>query len=288
MGPAELQGRWTLRRMQVLRRVLQEDPEQEYFVYVPSAGGQGSPLFVAVHGVARNASEQARLFAPYAERLGVVLVAPAFSGDQHDDYQRLGREGRGARADLALDAIVEEIAWLTGAAVGQIHLFGYSGGAQFAHRYVMAYPQRVARAVIASAGWYTFPDPRHRFPYGIRPSRDLPRVRFDPEEFLRVPMAVLVGDLDTTDDGLRRTKRVDRQQGTTRVERAQNWVEAMRAAAEAHHLPCLVSLGMIAGGDHSFRDLMKTGQLGERVVAALFEARVHPEASDDGKKPHRR
>ena len=30
------------------------------------------------------------------------------------------------------------------------HLFGFSGGAQFAHRYVMAYPHRVASAVFAS------------------------------------------------------------------------------------------------------------------------------------------
>ena len=55
----------------------------------------------------------------------------------------------------------------TGAAAGPFYLFGFSGGAQFAHRYVLAHPDRVAAAGIGAAGWYTFPDSATPYPYGL-------------------------------------------------------------------------------------------------------------------------
>jgi dienelactone hydrolase len=255
----------------VLRRVRHDDPAHEYFAYVPTTAGAGAPLFVGVHGISRNAEEIAQRFSAQCEEFNVVLVAPYFSQGHSTDYQRLGRSGRGPRADAALHSILEEIAWLTGAETARIHLFGFSGGAQFVHRYVMAYPHRVTAAVVAAAGWYTLPDPRKRFPYGIRATRDLPGVRFDPEEFLRVPITVMVGEQDLSTADLRSTRRVDRQ-GQNRVERARNWAGAMQAVAQACRVEPRVSLEMIPGGAHSFTDLMERGQLGARVFAALFGA----------------
>lgn len=259
-----------LPRQKVLRRALRADPEQEYFLYVPAAGGRGARLFVTVHGISRNAEEHASLFAEHAEAYGVVLVAPYFVEAQHGDYQRLGRAGRGPRADAVLDTLVAEVASLTGASTERIYLFGYSGGAQFAHRYVMAHPQRVARAVIGAAGWYTFPDQRTPYPYGIGASAELPSVSFDPERFLRVPMLVLVGEQDVTSESLRRNDDLDRQQGATRLERARNWVAAMRAEAAARGIEPAVSFAQVPDIRHSFRQFMKEGRLGELTFGALF------------------
>lgn len=276
-------------KARVVRRVLHADPGQEYFLYVPSTGGRRAPMFVVVHGISRNAPEQVKRFSVQAEACGAVLVAPLFSAEKHSDYQRLGREGRGTRADMALNAIVEEVALLTGATGTQIHLFGYSGGAQFAHRYTMAYPHRVARAVVVSAGWYTFPDAGKRYPYGIRHSTKTPELRLDPEEFLRVPITVMVGDQDTVRAGVRQSRRVDRDQGLTRLERARNWVEAMRAAAAEYRLESRVALAVIPGGTHSFKQLMRTGQLGERVAKSLFGLPFAPaEVGGNGNKQQRR
>jgi len=256
---------------QVLRRSLRSDPAQEYFLYIPSTGSMAAPLFVAVHGISRNALEHATMFAEHAEAYGVTLLVPYFTEKENDDYQRLGRAGRGSRADLVLDAILEEVADLTGANVSKIYLFGFSGGAQFAHRYTMAHPERVARAVVAAAGWYTFPDERTPYPYGTGPSDELASLHFDPEQFLRVPITVFVGEEDIQQsESLRRNPEVDRQQGVTRIERARNWVAAMRAAADAHHLEPLVSYAQVAGIPHSFKQFMQEGQLGERVFQALF------------------
>jgi poly(3-hydroxybutyrate) depolymerase len=260
------------RRKRLQRRVLLADPSQEYLVYVPSTGGDHAPLVVSVHGISRNADQHARLLSTYSEMYGAVLVAPIFSVEQHPDYQRLGRVGRGKRADLALNMIVAEVATMTGAAAEKFHLFGFSGGAQFVHRYVMANPHRVAGAVMAAAGWYTFPDATRRFPYGTRMTKKLPSVRFDAEEFLSVPMTVMVGADDDSQSGLRRSARLDREQGVTRVERARRWVEAMKASAAAHHLESMVSYEEIENCNHSFKRSILRGGLGDRVFNAILGA----------------
>lgn len=267
-------GMWSLPTGRVLRRVLQADPMQEYLLYVPSSGGAEAPIFVAVHGLACNPQELARAFSTNCETAGVVMLAPIFTSEQHADYQRLGRVGRGVRADITLDRCVAEVVTLTNADAEQLHLFGYSGGAQFVHRYLMAHPHRVSAAVVASAGWYTFPDMQARFPYGIRPQRRLPGVNFNPEEFLRVPITVLVGRDDVNAEHLRSTERVNQQQGKNRVERARNWVAAMRAAATAYGYEPQFTYVEVPEVDHSFTKFCERGALPERVFAALFGERA--------------
>jgi poly(3-hydroxybutyrate) depolymerase len=256
----------------VLHCVRQDGSAQSYYLYVPSRGGTDAPLLVVIHGISRNAEDQALAFAELCERFGVVMVVPVFGVDARD-YQRLGRSGRGPRADAALDAVIDEVALRTGCKASSFHLFGFSGGAQFAHRYALAHPHRVARVVVVGSGWYTFPNPRARFPYGIRRSAELPGVRFDPEEFLQIPITVIVGEQDTETSSLRNTPRVNRQQGRTRVERARRWVEAMRETAQARGIEPRVTLETIPGGQHEFASLMSSGRLGERTFARLFDAR---------------
>jgi pimeloyl-ACP methyl ester carboxylesterase len=255
---------------QVLHLATADPARRPYYLYIPARGGEGAPLFVAVHGLSRNVVEHATLFAGHCERAGAVLIAPLFDEERCSDFQRLGRTGHGPRCDHALDTIVEEVARRTGAVASPIHLFGFSGGAQFCHRYAMAHPHRVAGAALAAAGWYTFPDHRRRYPYGIASSRSLPNVHFDPEEFLRVPMTVIVGDRDVAGEHLRSTDMVTKQQGRNRFARARNWVAAMRAAAARHRLESRVRLEVIPGGDHVFATLMQGSALGDRVFAALF------------------
>jgi poly(3-hydroxybutyrate) depolymerase len=267
-------------RKRLLRRVLKADPGQEYLVYVPSSGGEDAPIFVSVHGISRNVDEHARFLSAYCEIYGAVLVAPLFDEEQHPDYQRLGRVGRGKRADTALNLIVAEVANATGANGEGIYLFGFSGGAQFAHRYAMAYPHRVRAAVFASAGWYTPPDSKRRFPHGLRPSRRLPGVRFDAEEFLCVPMTVFVGEHDDDPAGLRHGARLDREQGVNRIERARNWFEAMKTFAAAHYLESRVSYEEVANCDHSFKHSILRSGLGDKVFEALFGDRPKGSSGD--------
>ncbi len=255
----------------ILYRSLARDPGQKYYLYIPSTGGSGARTFIAVHGITRNAAEQTHLFAPFAERYGVVLIAPLFPKDRFHDYQRLGRKGKGERADFALDRIVAEVGAMIGANTNELYLFGYSGGGQFVHRYAMAYPERVARIALAAAGWYTFPDPTVNFPLGIRATSGLPDVRFNLARFLSVPTYLMVGEKDVMrDPELRKSRRLDRQQGITRLERGKRWIKTMAAAAKAYHLDTPHIFEVLPNSNHSFVECMELGNMGRRVFEFLF------------------
>ena len=262
--------RWSPPRGRVVWRVAASDPTQEYLLYVSRTAAAGAPVMVSVHGLMREATKHPPAFSQMCEVCGAVMMAPIFRKDTHTDYQRLGRKGHGQRADLLLHRLLAEVASLCGAEVTRIHLFGFSGGAQFAHRYAMTHPERVARVVVAAPGWYTFPDPQQRYPYGIRPTPALSGVTFDPDAFLRVPMSVIIGSLDTTMENTRSTARTVAQQGATRLDRARNWVSAMRDAATALSLEPQVTLTEVPGIGHSFSEFCERGNLVELVRQALF------------------
>jgi poly(3-hydroxybutyrate) depolymerase len=262
--------RWTLPRGRIVLRAFASDPTQEYLLYVPENAPADASIIVSVHGLSGNAAKHASVFSPLCDETGVVMLTPIFTTELHRDFQRLGRKGRGHRSDLLLHRLLSEAASLSGADPTRFHLVGFSAGAQFAHRYAMAHPDRVAHAVVGAAGWYTFPDHRQRYPYGIRPARELEDVSFDPEAFLRVPIDVLVGSLDTTTAKLRSTERTIAQQGRTRLDRARNWVAAMRSAAESHGIEPRVTLTEVEGVGHSFSDFSERGDLVGLVRRSLF------------------
>ena len=240
-------------------------------LFLPARLREDRPLLVAVHGISRNAGEHARRFARHAAEYGAAVLAPRFGRRRFPDYQRLGRAGRGDRADLALLELIEEVRDGTGVGGGAIYLFGFSGGAQFAHRFSFAYPERVARMAVAAAGWYTFPDPGRAFPRGVGSSGRPAGVRFSLPDFLRIPTLVLVGEEDTERDSeLRQTRRLDFTQGRNRVERAQRWVAELQRAADRLGLAASVELDLLPGSDHSFTRCDRRGDLTRRVCEFFF------------------
>jgi pimeloyl-ACP methyl ester carboxylesterase len=152
-------------------------------------------------------------------------------------------------------------------------LFGYSGGGQFAHRFAMAHPRSVRAAVVAAAGWYTFPDAALPYPYGLRVGSRLPGIRLRQGRLLQVPMLVVVGDADTErETSLNQSSRIDQQQGRTRVERADAWFRAMGAAAERRGLRSRVERQTIPAVGHSFAAAFDAG-LGAATLAFLRRPR---------------
>ena len=253
----------------VQERQLASNKALRYFLYVPLKVDKSTSVLVSVHGISRNAEKHARYFANYAERHGVVVVAPLFDKENFSGYQRLGLSNH--RADLALNEILSEVAELTQANVQQIYMFGYSGGGQFVHRYAMAYPQRVKAMAVGAAGWYTLPDANQRFPYGTAPHPKLPDLKFEPSQFLRIPAYILVGDLDTERDStLRQSKKLDQQQGYSRFERGECWVKIMQNAAQQYEYNTEFRFISLPKSGHSFTRGVKTGGLAEQVFHCLF------------------
>ncbi|MEQ1616942.1 MAG: hypothetical protein ABL883_01190 [Terricaulis sp.] len=201
---------------------------REFFLYRPSIERAGAPLVVSVHGIARNAPAHTYRLIEEAERYGLTVAAPLFAKEKYGQYQQLQDPRSGVRSDLALLDIIAAASRLSQASAQEVLLFGFSGGAQFAHRFVLAHPRRVRSAVLVAAGWYTFPDHAQRYPFGLDLSEAELDIGIDLRGALDVPQHVIVGELDIErDNSLRQSRRLDRVQGHTRLERAYRWVEAM-------------------------------------------------------------
>lgn len=267
-------------RGSVLRRRVSSDPELTYRLFVSNAWKPGVPLFVAVHGIRRGDKNQASQFAPYIDSIGGVLVAPLFPKKRFPDYQRLGRLGRGLRADLAFKRILADVGDLLGTAFPELVMFGYSGGGQFVHRYAMANPRQVKRVAIAAPGWFTFPDMSQPYPRGIGRTSTITDLFFDPARFLNVPALVLVGEKDVLQDAnLNTNRKIDSQQGGNRLDRARRWIAAMTAAAQRFQLPTPYRLEVLNGCGHSFNECMQIGNMGHNVINFLFpDGRPRPVA----------
>jgi pimeloyl-ACP methyl ester carboxylesterase len=234
---------------------------RRFFLYRPSTAQTGAPLIVSVHGIARNAAAHAYRLAEEAERYGVTVMAPLFDKESYGQYQQLLDKKSGARSDIALLDAMEAAARLSGASVDRVVLFGYSGGAQFAHRFVMAHPHRVASVLVVAAGWYTFPDDERAYPHGLKLQSAFGCLNLDPVDAARVPHHVLIGELDIVrDSSLRQSRRLDAQQGSTRLSRAYRWREAMRefAARAGGRAPTMT---LLPGVGHSFLDSVERADL---------------------------
>ena len=245
---------------------------RRFFFYRSNNEVPGAPLLVSVHGIARNAAAHVYKLIDEAERYGLSIVAPLFEKKLYGQYQQLVDSRTGVRADLALIDILDICGRLSAASVERVLMFGFSGGAQFSHRFTLAYPRRVASAILVSAGWYTFPDEALDYPFGLRSDAVSGFPGWDLAEALRVPQHVMVGELDVGRDGsLRQSPWLDCEQGVTRIERARRWVDAMRCAG-ALGIGCRVpSFSILPGVAHSFSDAVETAFL-PRLVCERFAA----------------
>ncbi|MDA0301294.1 MAG: hypothetical protein O2822_02105 [Chloroflexi bacterium] len=246
-------------------------PEQEgtlpYFLARPPRGERVSGLIVVVHGQSRGARPLIEAFAGKCTARGYAILAPVFDRTRYCGYQRLaGVVGPTAAGD-ALRRTTTEAGRSTSVEHPGIALVGFSAGAQFAHRFALAHPDHVTHLVVAAAGWYTMPDAGLAYPQGLAASNMMPDGWADLDAFLRLPIRVLVGDRDVTRDAnLNTSPAVDELQGRHRVERAQRWVRAVRAAAETRGLPSNVALELLPRTAHSATEAIARGGLVGRTL----------------------
>ena len=229
-------------------------PTPPAWLVEPSSRGSAHPPLVVVHGITRNAEGIALRLAPRALAQGRTLVMPLFEEPAFKGYQRVfGRQ----RADLALIALLDALVEEGVLPSGPVDLAGFSGGAQFAHRFAWLYPHRVGRLTLAAAGWWTFPDAAP-FPYGLGrgdlgPADAARWLRANTPDFLDREITVAVGGEDCVpDSNTRRGSAIDAQQGIDRMTRARRWHDAIAATAERHGLEPRVTFRVLPGAGHDF------------------------------------
>ncbi len=217
---------------------------------LPDRPSPGARPLIAVHGIGRAARLKAETFAARAAAQGRAVIAPIYDEASWNGYQRAVAP---RRADLALLELLESLRAEGVVDAAGFDLFGFSGGAQFAHRFALLYPHLVGRLSLGAAGWWTFPDAAP-FPYGLGGDAWGARMAAGLPRFLGLDIVVAIGAQDCEpDDATRRGEGIDAQQGVDRLTRARAWVAALREAAAARALNApRIRLAVLPGAGHDF------------------------------------
>jgi dienelactone hydrolase len=260
MGPTE-----TVYDMQLIEPMQPHGPL--LMLLRPGQHSKPLPLAVCVHGYTRQPLEQLRAFAPLAERLGFALALPLFDERCHRRYQQLLHPRRGTRSDLALLHTLDAMAGRHSVDASRLFLFGYSGGAQFVHRFAMCHPHRTAALAVGAAGWYTWPDTQQSWPLGLADAQARLGAPIDLDAFLRLPMALWVGERDTAaDEHLRDEPQLASLQGAHRLERARNWADAISGAGHQRGIANALTVTVLPRVGHDFGSCARKGELAARVM----------------------
>ena len=254
--------------------VSQDGKTMPVWYYLPEAAVADAPILIAMHGVNRDADRYRDEWLPHARRYGFILVAPEFSNAPFpgSDGYTLGGGGAFGFIEPVFDAIKAA----TGNRSERYHLFGHSAGAQFVHRFLYFVPEsRAENAVAANAGWWTLPDLKVDFPYGLRGS-DVDEAAL--KKALRRPLTILLGmaDTHTEDPNLRRTPEA-LAQGPHRFARGQNFFATAQREAAALKVPIGWQLATAPGVAHSNKGMAAfavTHLFGPPVISGRDPARV--------------
>lgn len=226
-------------------------------LYIPTTIDTSHPVsvLVAFHGFSGSGPAIASRLRACADQYGWVILAPTMAYRDYFDPQQLR-----ADAQQNLPRVRELIQQLRDALNNmqlqpKLLLYGFSRGAQMAHRFSMVYPSEVVAVAVLSAGSYTLPEAEDAanqplsFPFGVSDLPVLPTGKFDQATFVQIPFWVGVGAEDTNPSDTSRAW--DIYEGQTRVDRAQAFASVLQG------LGVSVELQVFGGAGHEETDSMR-------------------------------
>jgi len=214
--------------------------------YIAPADPATAQILIVMHGVGRDSDEYRQDWEPIVRGRNVLVLAPEFSDENYpnsesynlgsvvdeDGRLRPRREWSFNVVEALFDAVVADL----GSNARDYSLFGHSAGAQFVHRFVEMMPGNRARvAVAANAGWYTMPDDRVEFPYGLK-GGPMRTVDLGPAFAQHLVLMLGTSDTDPEDGALRRDDDADKQ-GVTRLERGRAFFRTAHHVADSRAMP---------------------------------------------------
>ncbi|KAE9367205.1 alpha/beta-hydrolase [Stipitochalara longipes BDJ] len=193
------------------------------------------PLIVTIHGTGRNAEVCRDRLIDFAHSERVAILAPLFpagieSYNDLDNYKLL--KYKTMRADLMLLQILDEVAlrW-PGIDTEKVFMMGFSGGGQFAHRFMYLHADRLRAVSIGAPGMVTMLDERLKWPNGVK---DLAEVFGEgtvvrKETIKKLPIQLVVGGEDNVVHGgdefwewlQEKKKKLARDEGSSNAEKGE-------------------------------------------------------------------
>ncbi len=247
-----------------------EISSQSYFVFLPNCWSRDSKILVCVHGISRKSKEQIRLLRKSASASNTILIVPYFTATEHPSYQRHEVGLNGVRSDELLNNIIADTQSRLEINIEKFDLFGFSGGAQFSHRYAFRYPHKISKLIVCAAGWYTFPNLQDSFPYGIADNEVNHFIQGITDkqlsDFLKIPITVAVGEYDIGfESSLNQSKEINSLQGYTRVERAISWTKSLLKECENRNISPQIKFILLQKSGHSFTECVNFGRLSSYI-----------------------
>jgi poly(3-hydroxybutyrate) depolymerase len=178
------------------------DPRFSYCLYVPPGIAEtgATELIVAMHGTGRTFVTYRDAFAEFGRWHDCVILCPLFpvgvKGDGNRDGFKYMAEGE-IRYDHVLIDMVAEVGEKYGRNFDRFAVFGYSGGAHFAHRFLLMQPRRLWAVSIGAPGSVTLLDPTRDWWVGVRDMKARFGIDLDVDAIRRVPVHMVVGGADT-------------------------------------------------------------------------------------------
>ncbi|CAI7650253.1 unnamed protein product [Penicillium manginii] len=188
-------------------KVLACDPRVSYALYIPPTRYDADPnptklpLLVWVHGTGRkwNTLYEDEMVS-FADRMPCAILAPLFPAgldgpNDLDSYKML--HSSSLQSDQALLEILDEVSlrW-PGIHTDNFFLHGFSGGGQFAHRFLYLYPERLAAISVGAPGRVTALNFSKNWPEGIADTNILFGREVVPGNIRKVPIQLVVGSED--------------------------------------------------------------------------------------------
>jgi hypothetical protein len=209
------------------------NPDVRVYAAIPASLSPASRILVVMHGNNRTADEFCDIWRSWATQHDYVLLCPYYDL-VHWPNTGMYQMGNVFSADDCGGTMNPESRWTFTIDLGihqraregfgivdaRFDLWGFSGGGQHVHRFMLFEPHAPVRLAIAAAsGWYTAPDLSTDCPYGVDDPL-LSLAHQDVVDWTNRNMILAVGTADTVrDDELRTTARADAQ-GLNRYQRA--------------------------------------------------------------------
>ncbi len=229
------------------------------FYYTPlGASVEKTNIQYVMHGMGRNGYDYLCSWINSANEYNLFMLVPQFSETDFSEkeYQQGGvcdNNGIYTDADSSTFELIEQIfAFVKKESpvdAEKYNIFGHSAGAQFVHRFLLFHTTpNLGEAISANAGWYTFPDKKYKFPYGLGtvPSR----LNVNSTDYYGKNLTILLGTADTLrTTNLRQTPEADLQ-GLTRLQRGKTFYEYGKNEAQNKNCPFNWKLEFVEGVGH--------------------------------------
>jgi predicted esterase len=208
----------------------------DYYLYIPTHAANRGPLqiLITVHGMGGDGKTFCQNLINRAEQDNWVIVSPTF---HYQDYKNVNSVLQDDMTMLPhLLQIIDNLPQQTGLQFqDKVLVYGFSRGAQMAHRFAEFYPDRTLAVALFSAGSYTLPmsnmtvsgtSTTMNLPFGVANLQKYTSTPFNLDAFKKVPFFIGVGGADNNPADTPRDW--DAYQGQTRIARAQAFGNALQ------------------------------------------------------------